>query len=120
MQKIPLKILHGYVFFTVLIFCGVQGFKYYHIPGPDWIFHYLNDFLLIPIVALLGLHSVWRLKKDDTIRLSIFTILSLVALFSIVFEVYLPKQAYRYTADIWDVFAYFSGGTVFYILQKLE
>lgn len=70
------------------------------------------------MVATLCLHGVWLIKKDKTIRLDIFTILSLVALFSIYFEYYLPKQSYRYTGDIWDVVCYGLGGIIFYLLQK--
>ncbi|MEM0587083.1 hypothetical protein V0F38_02140 [Aequorivita sp. MCCC 1A16792] len=84
----------------------------------NWIYHYLNDFLTIPLVAIIGLHGVWFIKKDKTIRLNKFTILSLVIVFAVFFEYYLPKQSYRYTADIWDVFCYFIGGVVFYFLQK--
>tara|TARA_R110002012_G_scaffold283304_2_gene473634 strand:- start:92850 stop:93158 length:309 start_codon:yes stop_codon:yes gene_type:complete len=101
------------------VFLGVQGLKFFSIEGPDWLFYHLNDFLLIPILAIVGLHTVWLLHKDRSIRLNIFTIFSLVLLFAFVFEYYLPKQSYRYTSDLWDVIAYFLGGVVFYLLQKL-
>ncbi|WP_157417805.1 hypothetical protein [Aequorivita capsosiphonis] len=93
--------------------------KYFSVSGPNWIFHHLNDFLVIPMVATVCLYGVWIIKKDKSIRLNIFTILSLVALFSIFFEYYLPLQSYRYTGDIWDVVCYFLGGVVFYFLQKI-
>lgn len=119
-RKLPLKPLHGYVFLSLLVFITVQGMKFYQVEGPSWVFHYLNDFLVIPMVATLGLHGAWVAKKNQTIRLDLFTILSLVVLFSVTFEYYLPQQSYRYTADIWDVACYSLGGLVFYLLQKME
>lgn len=120
MRRLPLKMLHFYVLLSMVVFVCVQAWKYFYGIRSNWIFHYLNDFLTIPIVATICLHGVWLLKKDYTIRLNIFTILSLVVLYSIAFEYYLPKQSYRYTGDIWDVVCYFLGGIVFYFLQKIE
>lgn len=119
-RRLPLKMLHGYVILSLVVFLCVQVLKYFSGIRSNWIFHHLNDFLTIPIVATICLHGVWFLKKDYTIRLNIFTILSLVAMFSIAFEYYLPHQSHRYTGDIWDVVCYFIGGIVFYFLQKMD
>ncbi len=119
-RRLQLKMLHVYVLISLGIFLCVKSLKFFSITGPNWIFHHLNDFLTIPIVATLCLHGVWFIKKDKSIRLDIFTILSLVVLFSIVFEYYLPQQSYRYTGDNWDVACYFLGGLIFYLLQKIE
>lgn len=115
-----LKKLHLYVIASVLIFLMVFGLQIFTDIVPKLITFYLNDFLIIPIVGLISLHVVWFLKKDQTIRLSAVTILSLVILFSIYFEWYLPKYKERYTADAWDVVCYLAGGVVFYVLQKQE
>ena len=117
---LPLKLLHGYVFLSLVVFLSVQSLKFFSITGPNWVFHHLNDFLVIPMVATLSLHGVWLVKKDYTIRLNLFAIFSLVALSSFYFEYYLPQQTYRYTGDYWDVLCYFLGGTVFYCFQKGE
>lgn len=119
-RKFPLQGLHIYILISTVIFLVVQAMKYFSVSAPNWVFHYLNDFLVIPMVAFLSLHLVWFLKKDLSIRLEIFTILSLVVLFSIFFEYYLPQQSHRYTGDIWDVACYFMGGAVFFILQKID
>lgn len=118
-QRFPLKLLHFYVLLSLVVFLIVQSLKFFSIVGPNWMFHHLNDFLAIPIIATMCLHGVWLIKKDQTLRLNSFTILSLVALFSFVFEYYLPQQDYRYTSDVWDVVCYGLGGIVFYSLQKL-
>lgn len=120
MRRLPLKMLHFYVLLSLAVFVCVQAWKYFYGIRSNWIFYHLNDFLTIPIVATICLHGVWLLKKDYTIRLNIFTISSLVVLYSIAFEYYLPQQSYRYTGDIWDVVCYFLGGIVFYFLQKKE
>lgn len=117
--KLPLKILHLYVLLSFGVFLIVQCLKFFCVAGPEWIFHYLNDFLAIPMVATLCLHGVWLIKEDRSIRLNGFAILSLVVLFSVVFEYYLPQQDHRYTGDVWDVVCYGLGGVVFYILQKM-
>lgn len=119
-RLLPLKILHFYVLLSLLAFLGVQSLKFFSVGGPTWVFNHLNDFLAIPIIATICLHGVWLIKKDNSIRLNIFTILSLVALYSVFFEYYLPKQSYRYTGDIWDVVCYLAGGIVFYFLQRMD
>lgn len=118
--KIPLRVLHIYVLLSLMVFLCVQILKHFLVAAPTWIFHYLNDFLVIPMVATAALNVVWLVKGDKNIRLNIFTIFSLVALFSIYFEFYLPMQSHRYTGDIMDVLCYFLGGVVFYFLQKYE
>lgn len=120
MRKLPLKILHRYILVSLVVFFCVQTLKYFSIVAPKWVFNHLNDFLTIPLVATVGLHGVWLLKKDYSLRLDIFTIFSLVAFYSVFFEYYLPQQSHRYTGDVWDVVCYFLGGIVFYVLQQQE
>lgn len=117
-SRLPLKFLHLYVLISLIVFLTVKGFQSSNIPAPDWVFNHLNDFLVIPIVATICLNVVWIIKEDWSIRLDIFTIISLVILFSVAFEYYLPKQSPMYTGDILDVVCYFLGGVVFYLLQK--
>lgn len=119
-RTLPLKWLHGYVLVSFLLFVGFQLSRAFEVSMPDWMTSYLNDFLVIPIVATLCLWVVWRIRNDKTIRLNWFHILSLVILFSFYFEYYLPKNVDRYTADWVDVVCYFLGGCVFYIFQRME
>ena len=118
--RLPLRLLHIYVLLSLVVFLCVQCLKLFSVADPNWVFHHLNDFLVIPMVATVSLNSAWLIKNDNTIRFNLFTIMSLVLLFSVVFEYYLPQQSYRYTGDIWDVVCYFLGGMVFYFLQKIE
>jgi len=118
-MKLPLRTLHIYVAYSLLVFAIVQSLKIFSISAPQWVFSYVNDFLVIPIIATICLHGIWLLKNNKAIRLNGFTIASLVLLYSIYFEYYLPQQSHRYTGDIWDVVCYALGGLVFYILQRL-
>lgn len=119
-KGLPLKILHGYGLLSLIIFLIVQSLKHFKIPAPKWIFYYLNDFLVIPMVAIVCLHGVWLIKKDRTLRLDGFSIFSLAGMYSIYFEYLLPQQSSCYTGDIVDVACYFLGGLVFLGLQRLQ
>ena len=118
-KKTPLKTLHIYIGISLLLFLLVEFLRFYQISAPNWIFFYLNDFLVIPIVGFICLRLFWFFKKDKTIRIDVFSILTLVVIYAVYFEVYLPQNSARYTADFWDVICYILGGIVFYFLQKL-
>jgi len=119
MKNLQLKSLHIYVGISFLVFLVVESLRFFKIPAPDFVFSYVNDFLILPIVGFFCLRFIWWIKKDSQLRLSFFSVLTLVIIYSVYFEVYLPKHSERYTADIWDVFCYAAGGLVFYGLQKL-
>lgn len=114
----PLKALHFYVLLSGIIFFATQVLKMLQVQVPQRVSSYLNDFLIIPIVGLICLRAVWWIKKDTSIRLHGITILSLVILYSVYFEIYLPKIHERYVADVWDVVCYAAGGMIFYVLQR--
>lgn len=119
MKTAVLKTLHIYVGISLILFLTVESMRFFNIGAPNWIFHYLNDFLVMPIVGLICLYAVWWVKRDRSIRLDVFSILTLVIIYSFYFEWYLPKHVERYTADVLDVVCYAAGGVVFYVLQKL-
>lgn len=112
-----MKTLYSVFFLFVFIFLLLQLFLYLDSPLPNWVVNYVNDFLCMPIVLTICLKAVHLVKKDHTIKLGIFPILSLTIFYSVYFEVYLPKVEPRYTADVWDVIMYFLGSILFYILQ---
>src|SRR5690625_7130004 len=90
-MKLPLRTLHIYVACSLLVFAIVQSLKIYSIAAPQWVFSFVNDFLVIPIIATICLHGVWLLKNNKAIRLNGFTIASLVLLYSI----YLDRKSTR-------------------------
>lgn len=88
------------------------------IHQSSWLKNYLNDLLCMPIILTICLIGVQFIKNDKTIRISLFSALSLATFYSLYFEVILPLIMERYTADIYDVFLYFTGALVFYLLQE--
>ena len=104
----------------LLIAATVYLFKHYKWYLPRIINNYLNDILVIPIVLACCLICVRYIKRDPNIQLSIFSIISIILLYTIYFEYYLPMYNLRYTADGIDSILYATGGTFFYFWQQLE
>ena len=85
---------------------------------PTFFSSYLNDLLCLPVVLGICHFLIANFSKNKQLKISLFSCLSLAALYSIYFELYLPEVTERYTADPVDVLAYFTGAIVFYMLQK--
>lgn len=79
---------------------------------------YLTDLIFVPAMCTLGLIGVRYLKNDATLRLDWWLVLIQVILVSFYFEWYLPSIDNSYTADALDSVMYFSGGTLFLLIQK--
>ncbi|OEY71625.1 hypothetical protein [Salegentibacter salarius] len=114
-----MKSLKTVFFLFCLLFVALQTLYFLEQPLPDFINFYLADFLCMPIVLSICLFTVQFLKKDKTLRLNLFTVLSVFVMYAIYFEVILPPLHWRYTADIIDVLLYLIGSFLFYLLQKL-
>ena len=84
---------------------------------PTLLNNYVNDFLIIPIVLSVCMYVLRYTRNDKSFTIPIPEILLLCIVYSVFFEVVLPKTHQRYTADIVDVLLYFLGGIWFYILQ---
>lgn len=80
----------------------------------------MNDFLIIPMVLFICLHTLKQLRSNPNYKLSIPIIIYICCLYSILFEFVFPNYLERYTKDYIDIALYFAGGLVFYILQKKE
>lgn len=109
-------------FFLLNLFLAVwvYGLIFSQTPIPDWIRFYAADLLCMPIVLSICLWVVRKWKSDPNLRLSLFSILSLVLFYALYFEVYLPPRNQRYTADLWDVVMYLAGALLFYLIQELS
>ncbi len=119
MKNVPLKSLHFAFVFFIILYATVQILKLNEFAAYPFIYNYLNDLIVIPIIASISLYALWLLKKDLSIRIDLISLISLVVLYSIYFEFYLPGYHIRYTADFWDVVCYITGAIIFYVLQKL-
>lgn len=110
------KVYNLFFLFTAIFLAG-QVLLRLQIPLPTFVTSYLNDFLCMPIILTISMEVVRRIKKLPGLRLSLFTVLSLTAFYSVYFELYMPEVHSRYTADIMDVVMYLSGALLYYFLQ---
>lgn len=116
-KQLPLKIVHLYFLLSVISFLIVELAKSYQVAS-GFVTGYVNDILVIPIVSVICLHVLWFIKRNKSLRLDALSIASLVLLYSIYFEWYLPQVNERYTGDVWDLVCYATGGFIFYLLQR--
>ena len=115
-----MKTLNIFFLFAVFIFLSILSLLYFKVNLPEWVTSYGNDFLCMPIVFSICLKAVHLIKKDQSIRLDLVTIITLTTFYAVYFEWYLPKVEPRYTADWLDVVMYFTGALLFYYLQSQE
>lgn len=87
---------------------------------PTFFSSYLNDLLCMPVVLCICLYIIRKVSQNKRLKISLFSALSLAALYSIYFEFYLPLVTTRYTSDIVDTLLYFSGSFIFWLVQKTE
>lgn len=105
-----------------IVFCivglGIYIAQHYRVQLPLLLNNYLNDFLIIPIVLTICLY-ILRFTRDNT-KYTISSVITLLlcVFYSLFFEVLMPRINERYTADFFDVIAYFSGGFWFFFVQR--
>lgn len=85
---------------------------------PSLINNYLNNLLCMPVVLTLCLIVLHLIKKNYSLTIPIFVIVSITLYYIVYFEWFLPKTNERYTADPIDVVLYIIGATAFYLMQK--
>lgn len=87
---------------------------------PIFFSSYLNDLVCMPVILCICLFLIRKISNRKTLKISLFSALSLATLYSVYFEIYLPDVTERYTADVVDVLLYFTGAVVFWLVQKTE
>jgi hypothetical protein len=80
---------------------------------------YLADLLCLPIV-LSSIHFLMSGMRavPKGFELSLAMIIAAIIAFSVVFEFVLPKINEKYTADPFDILAYFLGGINYYYYRR--
>ncbi|MCB0595720.1 MAG: hypothetical protein H6557_25985 [Lewinellaceae bacterium] len=89
--------------------------KVLHLSIP-WADNYLDPLLCMPI--LLGGYQMeqrWLLGRQ---QLSFGEVMAITAFLSFVFEYLFPRFSAGFTADWWDVAAYFAGAWMFCLARK--
>lgn len=107
-----------YYIFSLLLGTTIYFGQRYEVPLPRIVRFYMNDFLIVPIILTTSLFILRWSRNDRNYQISIWIVLYLCALYSVIFEYFLPKFHPRYTADSIDVILYFASGLIFYAFQK--
>lgn len=109
------RVVYVVMLFTALTIYLMQRLS---MPLPSLINNYVNDLLCLPLLLGAMTFVIRRLKKDSSFQFSIGFVIFLACYYSLYFEYYLPRVNPRYTADWIDVVLYFSGGILFYFIEK--
>ena len=112
--------LFYYFLFSIITGTFIYFSSHLSIQLPRFVRHYVNDFLIVPIILYISLCILRRSKNDKNYTLNIWVILYLCLMYSFLFEYIFPKYLARYTKDFVDVILYFASGFLFYYLQKPE
>lgn len=114
------KVLTYYFFFSIVVSSTIYLAQKQQIKIPSLVNNYVNDFLIVPIVLILSLWLVRKVRESKHYQFPLWIVLYVALSYSIIFEYILPQFYDRYTADVVDVILYFTSGFLFYILQKLK
>ncbi|SDR75455.1 hypothetical protein SAMN05216503_0759 [Polaribacter sp. KT25b] len=114
------KLLLYYFIFSIITGAFIYFSSHLNIQLPRFVRHYVNDFLIIPIILFISLQVLKWSKNDTNYTLSIWVILYLCLMYSVLFEFIFPEYLARYTKDFIDIILYFASGLIFYYLQKTK
>jgi hypothetical protein len=101
-----------------LVWTSIHTGRFFHHPIPLLNDH-LTDFIAIPVMAHLALVFTRRfIVRDPDYKYPLSFLLFMALFVSVVFEWIMPRLSPAYTADWWDVVAYFEGGIFYYRFHK--
>ena len=86
----------------------------FHSLGPEALRFYGKDFILIPFL-MLGI-NVAMISLGIDAKVGIKELILTILTCSIAFEFIFPKFGMAFEPDVVDVFCYFFGGSIYYIL----
>ncbi len=81
---------------------------------PNLIQWYLNDLLVVPIVATLSKWFMRLVLQQSDFILMLWQVVFIVVAFSVIFEMVIPFWMERYTSDPVDVITYTIGGLFYW------
>lgn len=108
------------IFFLFVVLYLFNRLFHHPVYDKTFIRCYLSDFLCLPIVLFFIL-LIFRhlLFNSNKYTLPVIYIIIAFLCFSFSFEWLLPKYDSRFTCDMGDVIAYFTGGVFFYLFLNL-
>ena len=113
-------IIKSYFFIFVFIAAVIYELQQLQMPLFRFINNYFNDILCIPIVLKLGQYLIRYIKSDPYLNIPITLQITITVLYSLLFEVVVPQFKNRYTSDWLDVIAYFSGLSIYWLMELLN
>lgn len=103
---------------SVMVFSAHQFGVFAHLPLADFADCYLDPLLLMPIILPLRSWELMALGKRKH-KLAIKNVLKYTLSVSFIGEVVFPFFSPEFTADIWDVVAYFAGSVLYLALNGI-
>lgn len=108
---------------TYLFFVFLYGFsllvKNNYTTSSVFVKHYLADLLAIPIILLITVVIISKIRKTANLKLSLSHVLAATAYVSIVFEFILPALNEKYTKDYLDIVCYFVGMCLYLLIEQI-
>ena len=112
-----MRILRHPFFIASLLLYGILKATRHGPYRISFVHDYLADFLCMPVVMGIALLVLRRwVTRNEGSTLSISMMALTVALYAFLFEYWFPKISTDFTADPWDVLAYFAGAVAFHLL----
>jgi|SRR5690554_979618 len=106
------------VYLVVVIICiTIYTMQKTMVQIPSLVNNYLNDLLsmiLVLKICEICIRKTFKVNIVDQLKYLIFIWLY----FSFLFEYVLPQIHERYTADIYDILAYFLGLIIFILIER--
>lgn len=106
------SIIGWVIYITLFVFKKIE-FQ----TGIPFLHNYLADLLALPLTLGLISFLLKKIYKNEFLQLGLIKISTVTIYFATLFEWILPNLSDAYTGDIWDVFCYFVGGTLFYFFE---
>lgn len=85
---------------------------------PHWVDFWGYDFLATPVVCTCAWYVTCAVRRVPCGRVPVPQVCATVLVLSLVFEVWLPMQSTRYTADAWDALMYAAGGACLVAVER--
>ena len=118
MKKIVNVLRTYYIPFFFLSALSIYICQQLKITLPAFINNYANDFFCLPLVLFACQYVIRKIKGDKSIEIPLATVFVLTLFYALYFEWYLPKINVRYTSDSIDIALYFTGASLFCLLER--
>ena len=114
-----MKLIHPYWWLCIFVFITHQIFQKGFGLSFYWIDSYLDNLLCMPI--FLGI-ILWErrfvFRKNKMYRFTLFEIIIITILLSVLFEEGFPRWSSSFTRDLIDYLYYFVGALLFYFFHS--